>query len=586
MWLAIKAMVLLATKKYKGRTALYVAMTVALILLGTAQPYIYKEVVDGLVFLFDKESISNAPLLSLPLLIGIWIVISYSQTIFHAFKDWLFWDGLCNPTYIAYLSEYYQKILKLDYTFFIKKKAGSLMKVLDDGVEAYSNLGVVFFESLFIPSVTFFTLLFLAWTQSMELTITLLVLIPLQAGWSYYNFKKVNVLTKEKLKAWSKLFGHIGDVINNILTTKSFHQEAIEIKTVEKLSKDALYYQQKENRAWALFDLFDINTISHGAILLVGYQLIQAGTISLGTLLMFTAILNRLMVPIQMIKSNIRTIQADGVKFRRLQNLVKSTPAITTIANAHHQADIIGKIELKKVSFFYSGAKEALKNISLTINSGEKVALVGHSGAGKSTLALLLMRFYDVTKGAVLLDGIDLKEWDYENLRSHFGVVWQENMLFHKSILNNIRYSRPEASLAEIKAAAQQAYAHDFITALPKGYHAIVGERGVRLSGGEKQRVAIARALLKNPRIVILDEATSALDSVTEKEVQKGILNLIKDRTAIIIAHRLSTVQHCDKIVVMDKGRISAVGTHNELIKTCKQYKEMVKLQTHGFLAG
>lgn len=586
MWQAIKAMVTLSAKKYPGRVVLYSLMTIALILLGSAQPYIYKEIIDGLVFLFDKDTSNVSPSFSLAVLIAAWIVIAYSQTMILAFKDWLFWDGICNPTYIQYLSQYYQKILTLDYDFFIKKKSGALMKIFDNGIEAYSNLGVMFFEQLLIPWVSFLALFALAWTQSKPLTIALLILMPIHAGWSYYNFKKVHVVTQKKLTAWSKLFGHIGDVINNILTVKSFHQEKAEAINIDKLGKDALYFQHQENRVWALFDLFDINTIANATILIVGYQLIQANSVSLGTVLMFMSILSRLMVPILMIKNNIRTIQADGVKFQRLQNLVEKTPQITNIPNAHQQKNITGKIEFKKVSFCYNNSsKQALKNISLTIHAGEKVALVGHSGAGKSTFAQLLMRFYDVTKGSILLDDIDVKSWDYENFRSHYGVVWQENTLFHTSILNNIRYSKSTASVKDVEHAAMQAYAHNFIAALPKKYQSIVGERGVRLSGGEKQRIAIARALLKDPRIVILDEATSALDSITEKEVQKGILNLIKDRTAIIIAHRLSTVQHCDKIVVMDKGQVTAMGSHEELMKSSKQYRTMVQLQTHGFLA-
>lgn len=581
MWNIIKEK-FRAYSQHKGKFGLYILMGIVLIGFSVIQPYIYKLAIDGFVNIFDARA-ETAPPIPVFSLIILWLVISYVGHLVDSLKEWFYWHQLSNPTYIAYLRKAYAKVLQFDYDFFVQKKSGELMKTLDDGLEAYGSLGHIFFEQLLQPSISFFALLVFAWFQSKELTLVCLVIIPIHSLWAYYNYRRAAVFSKKARDSWHTLFGHIGDVINNILTTKSFQQEKRELLAVEDLSATAMKNQRKRDSVWLLFEVIDMNTLSQGAIILLGYILIKNGQATIGTVLMFNSILNQLLVPVRMIKGNIRAIQANSIQSDKLKAMLSEVPKVKSPPNGHSQKHVEGRLEFKDVSFHYNEQSAVLQKINLTIEPGEKVAFVGHSGAGKSTMAFLLMRFYDVSKGEISLDGIDIRTWDYDNLRSHFGVVWQENMLFHDTILNNIRYSRPNAKKAEVEAAAKQAYAHKYISELPQGYQSVVGERGIRLSGGEKQRVAIARALLKDPRIVILDEATSALDSITEREVQKGILNLIKDRTAIIIAHRLSTVQHCDKIVVLDKGKIIAIGTHSQLLKKSKQYKEMVELQANGF---
>ncbi|MDD4319704.1 MAG: ABC transporter ATP-binding protein [Candidatus Peribacteraceae bacterium] len=228
---------------------------------------------------------------------------------------------------------------------------------------------------------------------------------------------------------------------------------------------------------------------------------------------------------------------------------------------------------------------EVLHDINLDILPGERVAFVGHSGAGKTTLAMLLNRFYDVTHGNITVDGVDIRTLDLKWWRSQIGLVLQENIMFNDTLEENIRYARREATTEEVREAARRAAALDFIEALPEKFKTVIGDRGIRLSGGQRQRIAIARAILKNPKVVILDEATSALDSVTERQVQEGIKELIAGRTSCIIAHRLSTVRTVDRIAVFDKGRLIACAPHPELVKTCPLYKEMVELQSHGMLA-
>ena len=238
-----------------------------------------------------------------------------------------------------------------------------------------------------------------------------------------------------------------------------------------------------------------------------------------------------------------------------------------------------GEIDLKNINFSYNKNKEILKDINLKINPGESVALVGESGVGKSTLSELIFGYYQPTKGNIYLDKINISRLKLKWLREQIAIVSQEMSLFNDSLINNIKYANPKASFDEVVKAAKEANAHDFIMSLPKKYKTLVGERGVKLSVGQKQRIAITMAFLKNPKILILDEPTSALDAKSERRVQEGIKNLISRRTTIIIAHRFSTVKHVDKIIVLDKGRIIEVGNHHELMKKMGKYHELYSLQ-------
>ncbi len=582
MWQLIKTF-LPIFKKYKWRTFIYAVSTLIVIVLSIAQPYFYKEAIDGFVNLFQKQdSISTIPIQFA--MLG-WFIVSYSANAISGFKGYFFWVYLGNPLYNDWLQKHYYKILNLDIKEFINRKSGELLTRIENAAEAVANVNYFVFEQFLPPAISFFIIIVFAWQYSPELTLASLAIIPFHIIVGWYNYKKAAPHAKKARQLWSKIFGNVGDTFNNIITVKSFHNEKYELENLAQKAQEGSKEQAKADKIWAIFDLFDINTLAVIVIIFVGYFLVREQQITVGTLLMFSSIITRILAPINVFMSSIKRFQANIIKYDQLKKISDQISTITSPANGHTSKQLKGEFIFSNVNFSYQEGKRALHDINLTIHPGEKVALVGHSGTGKSTLALLLMRFYDVTSGEILLDNVDLRKWDYDNLRSHFGVVWQENILFHDTLLNNIRYGKQDASLEEVIEVAKKAHAYEFINQLPEKFDSIVGERGVKLSGGEKQRVAIARAMIKNPKVIILDEATSALDSVTEKLVQQGIENLIKDRTAIIIAHRLSTVQHCDKIVVLEKGKIIAIGRHQELIKTCPAYNEMVKLQSHGFLS-
>jgi ATP-binding cassette subfamily B protein len=327
-----------------------------------------------------------------------------------------------------------------------------------------------------------------------------------------------------------------------------------------------------------------------------GHLAIREG-LSIGTLIAFVAYLTNLYRPVGQLANVYVALQGGLAVFERIFEYLDRTPDVEDDPGAVELTDVQGAIRLEHVGFQYprppspangengeeprepTEVRPALEDVSFEIRPGEQVALVGPSGAGKTTITYLLPRFYDPAEGRVLLDGRDLREVTQDSLRGHFGVVTQDTFLFHTSIRENLRYARPEATEEEMFAAARSANIHDFIAALPDGYDTIVGERGFRLSGGEKQRLAIARALLKDPRILILDEATSHLDAASEHLIQQELGTLLKGRTAVIIAHRLSTILNADKIVVLDAGRVVEVGSHGELLRNGGLYASLYERQ-------
>jgi len=371
------------------------------------------------------------------------------------------------------------------------------------------------------------------------------------------------------------------DSLINYETVKYFTNEQVELarydQTLEKWEQAAVSSQV----SMSVLNIGQAMIIASGVTLLMIFaaQGVTQGTLSLGDLVLVNAFLLQLFIPLNFLGVVYRAIKYALADMDLMFKLLEETPEITDHPNATALVVGKGQIHFKQVSFDYQPERPILHDIDFSIAAGAKVAVVGPSGAGKSTLARLLYRFYDVSTGAIEIDGQDLRHVTQASLRAAIGIVPQDTVLFNESLFYNIAYARPHAERAEVEQAARLANLHDFIVSLPAGYDTLVGERGLKLSGGEKQRVAIARAIFKNPGILIFDEATSSLDSQTEQHIQTALQNLAAHHTTLVIAHRLSTVVDADQILVMEQGRIIERGTHSQLLQAKGVYAQMWTLQ-------
>jgi ATP-binding cassette subfamily B protein len=418
------------------------------------------------------------------------------------------------------------------------------------------------------------------YVMSQVLGILVLVVLP-----SLYFGRRVRKLSRASQDRVADSSAIAAEVLNAIPVVQSYVQEAREAKRFDDSTENAFATAVKRTRMRSFLVGFII-TATFGALLwglYQGTQAVLAGRISaghLGQTVVYVIILVSSVAVLSEVYGDL--LRAAGATERLMELLaMRSTIASPALPQALPDARRGSSVQLKQVSFRYPSRPQqaALSHIDLEVRPGETVALVGPSGAGKSTVLQLLLRFYDVSEGEVLIDGVPVKRLALEALRERVGIVPQDSVVFSANAMENIRYGRPQASDAEVIAAAQAAFAHEFITALPEGYRTFLGERGVRLSGGQRQRISIARAMLKNPPLLLLDEATSALDAESERMVQAALESAMQGRTTLVIAHRLATVQRADRIVVMDGGQIVETGTHAELSAAGGLYARLAALQ-------
>ena len=477
----------------------------------------------------------------------------------------------------------YVHIQGLSLGYFHKEKTGSITSTIINDVEQLQSSLSIAFQKLFVEPINILIFLSLLFIISWKLALIAIIIIPLAGIAIIAIGKSIRRKSRRTQKKISHIMQILSETLSSIRIVKAFVNEKEEIR---KFSVETTNYLNLHLKRARLDLIAAPITESFGVIIgviLLWYGgtevILQKGLIP-EDFIRFILILFSILGPIkQMGNVNIK-IQAGAASAERIFTLLDTKPQVVEIKNPTNLGEFKDSLEYKNVCFEYQkGEEQVLDSVSFKINKGEVAALVGPSGSGKSTIADLIPRFYDVSSGEIIIDGNSLKNLSLSSLRGNMGIVTQEVILFNDTIKNNISYAQPEKSMDQIKDAAKAANALEFIENTPDGFETVVGERGVKLSGGQKQRIAIARALLKNPSILILDEATSALDTESEKKVQTAIESLMKDRTALVIAHRLSTVQKADKIIVIDKGKVVEIGSHETLFEKNGIYKRLYDLQ-------
>jgi len=481
-------------------------------------------------------------------------------------------------------SELYSHIQRLSLSFFSRKKTGSLITRVTadtDRLWEFIAFGVVDVSLSVVMLLGLgVVLLSLDWRLGLVMTLP----VPLFCWLIYWHGETLNARFIRAWRKWSRLTDVLGDTIPGIRVVKAFNQETREIgRFVDR--NDAVTDEFNQiHRLWTTFWpllMFAVHTTTVLVWVFAVPRLLGNGhSLSPGVFVSFLLYTTMFVAPIEVIGQMVRTVNRATSSAHRVFEVLDSESEVRDVADPVRLSPVKGSVEFDNVTFAYDGVRQILRGVSFAVQPGELIGLVGPSGGGKSTVVSLVARFYDATGGAVRIDGVDVRSLDTGHYREQIGIVLQDPYLFHGTVLENIRYGAPAASLGAVVQAAKAANAHDFICKLGQGYDTVVGERGHTLSGGERQRISIARAILHDPRILILDEATSSVDTETERQIQEALERLIQGRTVFAIAHRLSTLRRASRLFVIEKGRLAEAGTHRELLgKPNGIYRKLYEMQ-------
>lgn len=483
--------------------------------------------------------------------------------------------------------ELFSHLQSLPFKFFDNNKTGKLMNHMTSDLAEVSELAHHGPEDIFLSSLMLIGSFILLFTKNLELAFILMIFVIILIGFAVSRRKKVTEAFRDTRRKQAEINSRIENSISGIRLTQSFSNEEYES---DKFDIANVQYRDSIKRAFKQMGIYSTGThfladLLSVVVIVIGGLFVAYDRMTLGELVTFLLYTSIFIRPVRKFIDFTQQLQRGMTGFERVYNILNLQPDIKDSESAKDLENVSGEIKLENVTFAYSkDTANVLTDFSLTIEKKKTLALVGPSGVGKTTISQIIPRFYDVTGGRILIDNQNIHDLTLKSIRKHIGIVQQDVFLFYGSIKENILYGNPEASDDDIIQAAKDANIHEFIRALPDGYEAMIGERGVKLSGGQKQRLAIARVFLKNPPILILDEATSSLDNATELAIQSSIERLAKDRTTVIIAHRLSTIKNADEIIVLADEGIIERGSHEGLIKMGGTYSDLYHAQFKGFI--
>jgi ATP-binding cassette subfamily B protein len=563
--------------KMKSRVLWAVLFLIFAKLANVSVPIALKEIVDHL----DEPNV----LLVLPLgLLTAYGFLRLLSALFNELRDAVFAKVRYHAMRFVAIGVF-KHLHSLDLSFHLDRRIGGITRDIDRGTQSVSTLLSIFVFNILPSLFEIFLVIGLLWISydlffaaTSLITVFLYILLTLAiTNWRMkYRYDMNDMQSEANTNAVDSLI--------NYETVKYFNQDNFEVERYDNTMRRWEEVAVKSFTSMTALNFAQSAVIAIGVtiILILAADGVVKSALTLGDMIMIQALLLQLFLPLGSLGIIYRQIKHNFIDMNNMFDLLEKSSKIKDIKGAKDIEVNNAKVEFQNISFAYEGKDKVLKDISFSIEPGQKVAIVGSSGSGKSTISKLLFRFYDVSSGQILIDGQDIKQYTQRSVQSAIGVVPQEPVMFNESIFYNISYGKYGATKEEVIQAAKLAYIHDFISKLPLGYDTLVGERGLKLSGGEKQRMAIARVLLKNPPILIFDEATSALDSHSEKMVQKALDELAQKHTTLVIAHRLSTIIDSSNIIVLGDGKVIEQGTHQELIQSGGEYKRLWEIQVNN----
>jgi ATP-binding cassette subfamily B protein len=542
-----------------------------------AEPVLFGRIVDvlsGKPASGSAGSSSAWPLLLAWAAFGLFSIVCSAVVALHA-------DRLAHRQRQAVLSNYFEHILQLPLSFHTGTHSGRLIKVMLNGTDALWRVWLGFFREHFAAILSLLVLLPLSFYLNWQLATLLFVLCVVFTILTTLVVRKTYGMQNEVETHYSDLSARASDALGNVALVQSFVRIEAEVQGVRFVADKLLAAQMPVLSWWALVTVITraSTTITILAIFTLGILLHERGLTSVGEIVMFVSFAGMLIQKLEQVVSFINNVFMEAPRLQEFFNVLDTVPAVRDRPDAIDTGRLAGLVEFNDVTFSYDGKRPAVEDLSFVALPGQTIALVGPTGAGKSTAIALLHRAFDPQSGIIEIDGMDIRGLQLTALRRNIGVVFQEALLFNRSIADNLRVGKPEASEEELRIAAQRAQALEFIERSERGFETNAGERGRMLSGGERQRLSIARALLKDPPILILDEATSALDAVTEAKVNAALDEVMKGRTTFVIAHRLSTIRNATRILVFDEGRVIESGTFDELLAKGGRFAELARAQ-------